>query len=576
MPGPGRKVLGFLKGSLHRRSSKASKIDDTEDVGSEEDQILHEKEGNEQDYTSEVDPDVMIKANDSQDGTYLNPEDDSVFDPSRSGHSEIRSLSTKPTTATLGETFSSGGFQDVIDYVESREESVEVQNSELYYSQGPDYEFEEQGIMHNSNEYTEFVNGTQEEDNDTLDYTANDEHSDTLDAHHQRLQEYHSLVGGMENSYHWEETSVGFETCSRTLNTNLEGIHFVPDSSVVHPHSSHSLGLAASSAHNSRMTATAAPSTHTHLSATSAYSRHSDHLGQMMEQSQYYYEGEDYDQYQESYGTEGYYYDDEGQLLNKPSYPEGDGRFIDENNTIANSTIATDGNETFMEQQIIATDLLPSHFQDDDAPIDSYESEESSSSWDDEETRDMSLLDEEGDTVAGDEEPGIDDDEEEEDEDSESDSGSESDSDSEKGSPCRRRRRPRPRPKSMMELIDELKHCSLKGSSVSYDEDEDDDDNVPDVAQISTGATSMTSISFESGKGTGRKKKKKSRRNQLDRNLDNLFDKVSALGQELLGAEEDIPKRRGKRSLRRRERDPAARIVDSLRDIFNCGHPKHY
>ena len=71
-------------------------------------------------------------------------------------------------------------------------------------------------------------------------------------------------------------------------------------------------------------------------------------------------------------------------------------------------------------------------------------------------------------------------------------------------------------------------------------------------------------------------KQKSSRKKKLNSNFDNLFNKVSALGQELLGAEEPKPSKGGKKSTRRRDQDPATRIVESIRDIFSCGHPTNY
>jgi hypothetical protein len=550
-------MFGFLKkGSKHsRRSTGSSIVDENGDITNTKDEqhsmVSYQEEEAHEDIISSHEPAVSFNAHGSH--SFLGPEHDQDEEPTQfSNHS----INHKPTTATLGETFSSGGVEEMLDLAESRDESIEVQDSEYFYSEHPRTEFDDDGQFQHENGYTEFIQGTQEEeDADTLDYTAtvhpqDDLHipynnSNSLAARHERFDEYGEeyIEDGIEAQ--WEEETLGFETCERTLNTNLEGMHYVPDSSDVRGEPVSSFGL------NGRPT---------------GLSHHTEYSNE--EEPQYYYEQDEYDQHQESYGAEGYYYDDEGQLMGK-SYQEGEGPgYYDANddfNTIANSTIATEGFDPQMDQPIISTSFLPPTQSEDDesAPIDSYESEDTGSSWGDEETRDMSLLDE-GDTVV----------EGEDDDASGSDSDSESDSDDELHTKSRRRRHRSPK-KSMMDLLSEMKELALNGGADSSDDDdEEEEDDMPGVAQISTGPSGS---SYESdAKGNRGKKQKKPRGKKKNRNLDNLFEKVSALGHELLGDEPVSNKRKGRRSMRRKEQDPAARIVDGLRDIFNCGHPKHY
>lgn len=486
-------------------------------------------------------PEAITATNYSEDQTEFGPEH-TTMEPDGSARSS-RSITAKPTTATLAESFSSGGVNEFIDGVFSGDAGVAEGDpyDNEHYEDGNNYYPGEMGVFdyqqdESDHGYTEFNNATQEEDDvDTLDYTATvNEPSEIFDhaARHERSADFHSQEEALTT---WEETSLGYETCSRTLNTNLEGMNYVPDSSVMLEYEP-----------------VYEPSAHTHISANTGFSHGA---GYVENEPQYYYAEEGYDQFQESYGAEEYY-DANGNLVTQ--YPEQGHLYVDtaaDNHTIANSTIATEGVETAF-QSVITGDFTNRTGDDESAPIDTYESEDSGSSWGDEETRDMSLLDgsqdEEGDTF-----------DENDDEDSDDDSES---------------RHRRGGPKSVLQLLKQMKHCSLKGSSVSYDED-DDIRYVPDVAQISTGATSMTSMtdSFESQRNSNHRRKQKPRRRQKnERNLDNLFNKVSALGQELLGSQETYKKKGGKKSLRRRDRDPATKIVDSLRDIFNCGHPKHY
>eukprot|EP00934_Nitzschia_sp_Nitz4_P001683 Nitzschia sp. Nitz4//scaffold115_size69933//29700//31268//NITZ4_006001-RA/size69933-processed-gene-0.66-mRNA-1//-1//CDS//3329533496//1683//frame0 len=518
-----RQMFRFLsKGSKHRRAT----MGDHETIETERHRNHRGGKGmyvQQLDEPEDITNTTYADTDPAYDGTIPGP------DPEGSTHS-AHSITAKPTTATLAETFSSGlgeysGVGSIDEgsslLFDEERQYCEETAPEVYVGVGDDEDVYGQT-------YTEFDNRTREDDDlDTLDYTAtvNDPNvvyeQDDVDAQHIRGNEF-LLENG--NAEEWEETSLGYETCSRTLNTNLEGVDYLRTGAVDH---------------------------------SQVYGVSSGYEGQ----PQYYYEDAQ-GQYQQAYADHQQYYDIDGNYVvdQYDGQYANQGHFFFDNNTVANSTIATGVDSHYHSATGVEDDA-------DSAPIDAYDSEDSGSSWDEEGTRDMSLLDgghaNEADTF--------------DDDDEESESESESDEDS--------RDNRRRGSKSMLQILQQMKHCSLKGSSVSYD---DDQDYVPDVAQISTGATSMTSMtdSYESRSSSSYRRKqcknKPRRHEKVSRNIDNLFNKVSALGQELLGDEEEERPRSSrksknkKKSLRRRDRDPATKIVDSLRDIFSCGHPRHY
>lgn len=573
MPAPRRRntLFGFLsKGSKHKRIGGH---DDQEEILSkyeEESNISYQEDNICDDLASTTNHD---RTQHSHNHHNMSHEDESYGYPDErpegTEHS-THSLTAKPTTATLAETFSSGAGHDNIHFVDSKDQS-EVENSQFMYADGTHPDYNEYDDYNQEGSYTEFHNATLEDDDTgTLDYTATvrdahygEDHSESHAARHVRVDQYAEAHYPEGVEAEWEDGSTGYDdTCSRTLNTNLEGMNYISEP--------------------------VGPASYQHSHIQTVFSN--DNADENVNEPQYYYQDEEYDLYQESFGAEGYYYDDEGQLVGQPNQEEG-GHFFDggdDQNTLGNSTIATELDGSMLgpaiHGPIISNHILSPH-PEEDIPFDTYESDDSRSSSDDEETRDLSLLDDDDDDDV--------DDGEEDDGPEENDKGDESDSDSDDESRHKKRGRRRRKPKSFMAIINEMQRCSMKGSSLSYDDDDssddDDDDSdddadddredVPDVAQVSTGATSVTSMtdSYHSRKsGQQASKKTQGKKKKSMNNFDNLFNTVSALGQELLGAEEPKPSRKGKKASRRRDQDPATRIVESLRDIFSCGNPTNY
>jgi hypothetical protein len=513
MPKPRKNnLLRFL--SPNRSSSKHRQ----QSLAEEEEASVTERAKNVQTTTMPI---FDISTNFSEDQTEFAPEhdDDSevhVLEPVGSNYSS-QSIQAKQTTATLAETFSSGG---VNEFAESRDDG-EAHGE--YYGNPEDLEYNDSQAYSEPAVYTEFNNETQDDDADTLDYTATgrereedgyyyEETVHSGDAMHDRRDDQHEA--------HWEETSMGYETCaSRTLNTNLEGMQYVPGSVMQEP------------------------------SVMESVMEPQCYEGQYEEGSQFYEE-------------EGYVYEESGQ------YYDATGQLV-EDYTVAESTVATDarqsiGSSITKEAAYRAAIHEEEDSDDDSEPIESYQSEDSEDSWGDEETRDMSLLDSRSQNQS---QGGTFDDE---------DDSSGDDEDDEDDEHRSRRRR---RPATMLDLLKTMKNCNLKGATQS--DDEGDFEFLPDVAQTSTGATSRTSMTAGESYDTreNRSPSRRKRRSKKDRTLNTLFNKVSALGEELLGTNnESTPKggKGGKKSRRQRDQDPTTRIIDSLRDIFSCGTPRHY
>jgi len=185
-------------------------------------------------------------------------------------------------------------------------------------------------------------------------------------------------------------------------------------------------------------------------------------------------------------------------------------------------------------------------------PMESYDSDDSGSSWDDgsacSASRDVSLLDSADSQDLGEET--FDDD-------------ASSFDDSRDG---RRRRRPA----TMLQLLNQMKNCALKGATASYEEG--DFEFLPDVALVSTNVSSKSSMTEDSGK---RNRRRRQPRGNDD--TDSLFGRMSALGEEFIGKNGDIGHRRQGNSRRNRQsRNQTTRIIASIRDIFSCGGPSNY
>lgn len=432
------------------------------------------------------------------------------------------SINAKPTTATLAETDSGSSSP------EERDDQEESLFGGTYYP--PEYQNE------NDQGYTEFDGGTIEEDDlDTLDYTAAD--NEIYDGEYPQTGDYDGE--GDESQTEFDET-----TCSRTLNTNLEGINYVAG----YEHQAYVR-------HHGQV-----------MPNPYGYGNNTNYMQQIddVDDGQYYYEDEAYDQFPvDAYTGQGYY-DENGDFVRQ--YQEGT-HFYDMNE-LANSSIETEGIDVETERKGVSIEG-----KIDESPLESYESEDSNSSWDDEETRDMSLLDGSQDEET-DQADTSDDEEEESDDDDESSSDDDSRS-HRRGGRRRRRHRRRNNNNKVLKLLKEMKNCSSKSGGISYDDDE-----VPGVAQLSSGATSGSTSSYDRKQRKSGRKQRRSKK--YNRDIDNLFSKVtaqvSAMGLELFDPDnsDDDRRRSRKKKSRRKNDDPATRLVESFKDLFSCGSSSYY
>jgi hypothetical protein len=618
-------MFGFIR-SKHRRMMAVRSLDTQDEPFnlSDDDDGDNDENNHHDDYAPNYKTETTTANNsaheDDNDDSYLSPddeEDDDVENKVPNG----TPVATRTTNATnlmqlkpTGST-SIGPHQDMIDYFQS--ESNDVENSQIY--------FDDNGVPVNGDVHAQFPKMDHRFHANSMDYSrtnstrnrpgrfSGDDTSNTMAAANPTRMGPSGGVGVGAGGFGIKtQGDDDDDTCSKTLNTNLEGMHYLQEdhhhpAAQNHHHPEHSMHQRSHRRHrmvDHEENIEETPYYYDDDGPVDEYGQpyHHDDLvdeyGQPYPPEEYYYEEEDHHhhhggQQQPMYDEDGRpYYDDGNGMFDAqgqpyfnatgPFFPEHD-PYYDDNNTLANSTIATEGFDPPLVERTSWTQpvvKLPSHYdKKHTATVETFGSVESASSSDDE-TRDMSILDEE---------------EEENSDDDDDDDDSESDSEDEARSRRSRhsgKKNPRKSKKTMRKMIGGMKHCSLKGSSVSYDDDESDDDEATGVtSKMTDSSRSKRSNGVGSRRSNGsqrdRKSDRKARRNKTS-HIDLLFNKASALGQELLEgvADELAPrKRKGKKSSRSRrsrrnddedddeddEDDPATRIVASLRDMFSCG-----
>lgn len=614
MGGSRRKMFGFMR-AKHRKMMGVRGLDkdqlalddddDEFDVDYAQD-YYDDNTGNPNNGEPQIHSNPNVGGSSQDNGSYLSPDEEEDenqenTDPrnvgrqdknnnhSQSNHSHP-SLHLKPTAGTLGETFSSGGIshQDMIDYFEAgvSSGSNDVDNSEIYY--------DDQGNPINGDRHTQFL---QREDEWGAGYSLDEQ----------------------------EDAGADDTCCSKTLNTNLEGINYLQEQ----PPAAHHQNANFVQYRPSRLVAPYQPETQSNIEEPPAYydddegPHHQDYYdddgpvgvdeygqpyynddGRYHPSQEYYDDGNGgqlivphhgpdqgqpimYDEHGQPYYTGDH--DDAGMMYDANGQPYFDGveeppedPYFEDGNTIANSTIATEDPFAMNNRRQAAGAVLAI------MPSQKPYQKSQESSWDDdddEETRDLTALDDHS-----------------SEDDSESDSGSDSGNGRSTGRSKRNKKgggRHRRRGKPMKQLLKGMKHCSLKGTSMSYDDDDDDfDDDATGMESRRTDYSGSRQSHSSRNSGSRKSRRGKQLRNKRS-SIDKLFNKASALGQELLEVAADelnelAPrKRKGKKkkNLRRRSRrdhssdsdddddedaDPATRIVHSLRDMFSCGHPDDY
>ena len=444
-------------------------------------------------------------------------------DPIGTAHSSY-SIDEKPTRVTLAETLSHGSGQHSHDESPDAEyyEYPEGGNGQHSHDESPDAEYyqhpeglelPESGTLGytvfdtETQEYSYYENQAQDNYNQEYssydnerrdDYTEyeNDEgHYNEERGDHQQFDENqaYSADDGLpynpspaqamhqrDNNQYWEETSMGYETC-------------------------------------------ASRTLNTNLEGVNyigdSVMMHEHELDTIQEPQQYRHCSEYEENYDDQHNGHQQFYDEEGQPF-------------DSNDHRVDQVVESSHHRSIAESSVVSE------------PIESYESEDSESSWEEGSARDVSLM-----------------------ESGSQDGFESSDDDDDFSDDDSRRQQRRRRPTNIREMFKHFKDCALKAASESFD---NDFEFLPDVAQISSAISSRTDMSDESEDGT------RGSRRRRQKNSEKLFAHLSALGEELLGSDNQRSKKnkRGKSS-RRRSKDPAANIIKSLAGMFSCGAPDY-
>jgi hypothetical protein len=333
---------------------------------------------------------------------------------------------------------------------------------------------------------------------------------------------------GLQHNVSLEGSSVGYDTCSKTLNTNLEtlhtdleGVNYIPthnEYEIVHDPAYHNI-------------------IH-HHGAIELHGPTTDDA-----------EGESYDDDEDRIGgtvgvhiapNASYMYEEDG-YVRHPNQNKEDG--FRQNNTVHETLITTYGDDTITE---FTRDTNAVETHDDERTevlsqlMDSYLSDRSSTtSWDEgsyaSASRMVSRLD--------------------------SFDGTEYTEDTGKGNG------------TWMDILKNFRDMNVRDRHGMSDSDDEDGEveNLSDIIDEDyRGDGTM--------KGNTKRRQSSSRRRSNKVDLTTVLSQIGAVGMDLLNEtiEQSSKKSSSRRRRRRSSNDQAGNIIDSLRDIFSCGAPSRY
>jgi hypothetical protein len=337
---------------------------------------------------------------------------------------------------------------------------------------------------------------------------------------------HHARTADIRQNQSFDGTSMGYDECSKTLNTNLEtlhtdleGVNYIPtrnnDHDVVHDQAYLPQRNYEGESYDDD---------EQRIGEGQYYG--SNHPGNHIPQNaSYMYEDDGYIHYQD--GEEEYYEDDT--RFEQVSFQDTVTEYTKDVTSHAAET--RDGDYTEVISQL----------------MDSYLSDRSSnSSWDEgsyaSPTRNRSRVDSYDDTEYSDD-----------------------------GSTSSRRKGGR----TLMDVINKFTHMNTRDNSYDEDDDEerDDDENEDDGGDDD-----------ERGKKKKNKKsRRRSRRKSKKGDLETILGNIGSTAMELLNETIDQTTKGSAKSSRRRSRggrrrrdDQAGKIMDSFSSIFSCGAPRHY